>query len=177
MATATVSYCRVVPMGRFAGGSFGVPGDPAGQYDYFKVSCPELSEIEAAAHPAMVDYTGWVYTTEWEAHRRAVQQDIREGQRAADRKAAEAAERKRRETGRRIRETLAAAGVTSPVRQWTDNLIGGDRLSPAAREAVRGMATGSITDYDARTEDGAVYRVRVGYGLCGRPTVTRLEIV
>lgn len=176
--TEKLEYCTVIRIGQFAGGSFGVSGNPSLQHDMYRVDCPELREIEAASAPGMPDYSAWTFLTEWEAHRKAVQQDYRESQRTAARIKADRLAADRRAIGANIRDTLKEAGVdtTSAIR-WTDQLTDDALLAPASRAAIDRLGSGSVRDYEARTEvDGVVYRVRLGRGIGCSPRVARLEL-
>lgn len=176
-ATKALSYCKVVSIGSFAGGSFGCGGNPSNVYEMFRVDCPELREAVAAT-ASVGEYAKYTYLTKWEAEAAAVRQEYREERRAAERAEAERVAAVRRATGDQIREAMAAAGIdVSGGLRWSDRLIGGDRLTADCRDELGRMASGSSSDYDAQTyADGAIYRVRIGWHLAGGPRVVRLAI-
>jgi hypothetical protein len=96
-----------------------------------------------------------------------------EGERLAkETRSAAAAERSAEERLNRIGTEVQATlerhlGGPAGRMRWTDRLIADARLTAETVQAIREMASGSGTDYDCRTEEGTLYRVRIGWYLSG----------
>ena len=94
---------KVVSIGTFENGSFGVFGLPIGGAELLRVDCPELRSIVAKAYPALADYSGFTFVSRAAAEAFAKKQEIREVELEAARIAAQPTwEQKQAEMRRQI---------------------------------------------------------------------------
>lgn len=157
---------RVIRLGQFAGGSFGVAGHPANVYEYFAV---ESDVIAADRDHTVTALVGKAFRTRQAAEQRL--DEIVQAERDAAQRAEIERQRQRdqRQAGADVRATLMEYLGRDPGRiRFSDRLIPDDRLTAGTVDAVRGLTSGAYRDYDAQIEDGSLYRVRVGCCLGSR---------